>query len=404
MRKSQSQAAGKKKAQAKPNEPPPPPPRTEAAKQRAEASFGNRKTSNSRPPMSSDAHAAGNGSSRPAAKTEYVDANIPRRRPVPDPLSQFRESEAFSDSRQSTPYTAQGGEKFNPFDGVPHRAKSNRESQHEQHSSYDGAQDRSRSSSMPRRAKPDEDSDNLGVPQSEQRPSTGGSSAGAFAKSSFKERTGSNSSMISCYPFNIKWKWLIYAADSNQADGDEPSMYASYPTNRHIPRFTSPHHTTPFKNKRTIPLSSSLGSLSSVYSPSYPKDPETSQHQSPFAKLSPFEWKQHQLLSTLISNKDAESLIHISPELLPSKNKDTVANNRSTKSFSFHVNDDTFKTTSPNHASFAKNSVDDINTAFAAGQDGSSWKFNAGNDSQDNVSQQNGECNAVYKTSTQING
>lgn len=194
MRKSQSQAAGKKKAQPRPDEPPPPPPRTSAAKQRAEASFGNRKPSNSsRPAASAEVPPTGSGTSRPRPNTEYFETNKTQQsRPVPDPLSQFREQTGYTDSRQSTPYTSHGGEKFNTFDGVPQRTKSGRENQHGQSSSHGDQQDRSRSSSMPRQPRRDDGNENLSVPPGEQRPSTGGGSAGAFAKSSFKERTGSN--------------------------------------------------------------------------------------------------------------------------------------------------------------------------------------------------------------------
>lgn len=73
---------------------------------------------------------------------------------MPDPLSQFRDRDAYADARQSTPYTSHGGEKTNPFDGVPlGRAKSSRESYHreEPSNSDDGTagSHKNRSSSVP---------------------------------------------------------------------------------------------------------------------------------------------------------------------------------------------------------------------------------------------------------------
>ncbi|KAJ4164536.1 hypothetical protein LMH87_006207 [Akanthomyces muscarius] len=115
MRKSQA-----KKPQAKP-EPPPPPPRTQTGRERAEASFGTRKTSQaSRPPPTES-----DPSYRKPAPRYYEVGSQPRP-PMPDPLSQFRDNGAQSDARYSSQYTTHGGEKINPFEGI-HRTPSTRE-------------------------------------------------------------------------------------------------------------------------------------------------------------------------------------------------------------------------------------------------------------------------------------
>ncbi|KAG8358343.1 hypothetical protein FVEN_g4117 [Fusarium venenatum] len=171
MRKGTS---GKSNEQTRPP-PPPPPPRTESARQRAEASFGARKTGfhprtamGDEPPVSNS-----NYSSRPASERyaqpyaqedpKPVPPPTPQRpapTPMPDPLSQFRDRDSWADPRQSSPYTSHGGEKTNPFDGIQiNRAKSTRETNREdQDSPEKEAFNRQRSSSAPKVGKAEEPS------------------------------------------------------------------------------------------------------------------------------------------------------------------------------------------------------------------------------------------------------
>ncbi|PHH65329.1 hypothetical protein CDD81_2741 [Ophiocordyceps australis] len=138
MRRNQPQAsaqAGHREAQ--PSQPPPPPPRTESAKQRAQASFGARKPGfHPRSAMTGDEPPVSNFnySSRRTDAEEARPPPPPPRQPrhsqhstkIPDPLSHFKDN---AESRQSTPYASHGGEKTNPFDGVPSRAKSMKDAQ-----------------------------------------------------------------------------------------------------------------------------------------------------------------------------------------------------------------------------------------------------------------------------------
>ncbi|KAK7431481.1 hypothetical protein QQZ08_001971 [Neonectria magnoliae] len=131
MRKGPPKAAPKAAEQPRARSPPPPPPRTESARQRAQASFGARRTGY-------HPRSATHGDEPPVTSSNYTTRQAPERfaqdnpntgRPTPepmtDPLSQFRDD---SDPRQSTPYSKHGGEKTNPFDGVPlGRAKSTRD-------------------------------------------------------------------------------------------------------------------------------------------------------------------------------------------------------------------------------------------------------------------------------------
>ena len=151
----------------RPKNPPPPPPRTEAARQRAQASFGTRKTGYY-PRSDGDEQAVPSQNYTPRS---YVVPPEPDNTRVPDPLQQFREQlpDGFADNRQRTPYTSHGGEKTNPFDGVPlSRAKSTRDAARndEHYTSSDDASPRTkpRSSSVPRRNKDRDYGSNLNIP------------------------------------------------------------------------------------------------------------------------------------------------------------------------------------------------------------------------------------------------
>ncbi|KAJ4225429.1 hypothetical protein NW759_005124 [Fusarium solani] len=145
--------------------PPPPPPRTESARQRAEASFGARKTGfhprsamGDEPPVASSNYNSRTASERYAQSFPQEppqEAPPPPARPppttMPDPLSQFRDRDNWADPRQSTPYTSHGGEKTNPFDGIPlNRAKSTRDTTNRDESSDNEAFNRQRSASAPK--------------------------------------------------------------------------------------------------------------------------------------------------------------------------------------------------------------------------------------------------------------
>lgn len=141
---------------------PPVPPRTEAQRKKAEASFGNStKRTNFSQPVPDEPPAASNNYSFTARKPANVFAEaaahayqqaqqqrpVPPRpdaapqtqqtrpvppRPIPDPIDPLSQQfqDTFMDGRQRTPYSAHGGEKFNPFDGATNlgRGKSMRDS------------------------------------------------------------------------------------------------------------------------------------------------------------------------------------------------------------------------------------------------------------------------------------
>lgn len=176
--------------------PPPPPPRTEYAKQRAEASFGARKTGfHPRSTTGGDEPPVPPRNYTNRASTQQNGQTTAEPRPVPDPLRQFREQGQgdYMDSRERTPYGSQGGEKTNPFDGVPiGRAKSSREpSRRESQSPSDepfSTDQRNRSSSVPRYANNESSGPNLGVAEDGRRPHSANESPDAKKNSSFRAR------------------------------------------------------------------------------------------------------------------------------------------------------------------------------------------------------------------------
>ncbi|KAF4513478.1 hypothetical protein G6O67_000745 [Ophiocordyceps sinensis] len=127
MRKSQAQASDKNtQQQARPSQPPPPPPRTESARQRAQAAFGFRKAGfhphssmpGDEPPVTGqNYYPQRTGAEQPRAPSPPP--RKPRPTAMPDPLNQFKSRASFADSRQRSPYSSHGGEKTDPFDGIP---------------------------------------------------------------------------------------------------------------------------------------------------------------------------------------------------------------------------------------------------------------------------------------------
>ncbi|PHH72778.1 hypothetical protein CDD82_5802 [Ophiocordyceps australis] len=148
-------------------QPPPPPPRTESAKQRAQASFGASKPgfhprsamTGDEPPVTNFNYSSRRATveeTRPPPPPPRQSRNPQHSSKIPDPLSHFKDN---AESRQSTPYASHGGEKTNPFDGVPSRAKSMKDAQrNEDFSSSEGkasAGRKARSFSVPKPSQDD---------------------------------------------------------------------------------------------------------------------------------------------------------------------------------------------------------------------------------------------------------
>ncbi|KAJ5016042.1 hypothetical protein K4K57_012247 [Colletotrichum sp. SAR 10_99] len=178
------------------NEPPEPPkrpvPRTPSQKQRAEAAFGARKggyvphspVPGDEPPVNASNYSTTNRHSN-------IFADNARRQGVPDPLAQFREG--YADSRQSTPYSSHGGEKTNPFDGVPiGRAKSTRETPRQPEEGFgpnlSPGSARQRAQSVPRQARTEPSSPRTSSTPQDDRPNTAIATAANSPKDPFRSR------------------------------------------------------------------------------------------------------------------------------------------------------------------------------------------------------------------------
>ncbi|KAE9578166.1 hypothetical protein CGMCC3_g6033 [Colletotrichum fructicola] len=178
------------------NEPPEPPkrpvPRTPSQKQRAEAAFGARKggyvphspVPGDEPPVNASNYSTTNRHSN-------IFADNARRQGVPDPLAQFREG--YADSRQSTPYSSHGGEKTNPFDGVPiGRAKSTRETPRQPEEGFgpnlSPGSARQRAQSVPRQARTEPSSPRTSSTPQDDRPNTATATAANSPKDPFRSR------------------------------------------------------------------------------------------------------------------------------------------------------------------------------------------------------------------------
>ncbi|KAM0563240.1 hypothetical protein ACHAPJ_000958 [Fusarium lateritium] len=366
--------------------PPPPPPRTESARQRAEASFGSRKTGfhprtamGDEPPVSSS-----NYSSRPASErypqyspqeTPQQPPPVPQRPPpttMPDPLGQFRDQDSWADPRQSSPYTSHGGEKTNPFDGIPlNRAKSTREAPRQDQSSSDNeAFNRQRSASAPKGGKTED------VP-----PSTIPKDPADRPKAPLK-KTRSGFKSVPLGPNQQPTEFPANGTPTESPGG--PSMYEnpSSATSNHLPFSKSSskcrgHHGSGSLGAETrCPYESPISSCNP--SPS-------GRHDSPH-QLTPFERQQMEFLTKLINNASVGSPVKKTKH----KNRTSHfpglpnhANKVNSNSFSFPVNDDTFTRTSPDHHRFSRRSTDDINTSFVEEEDATGWEFNAGGAEQD---------------------
>ncbi|KEY65552.1 hypothetical protein S7711_08232 [Stachybotrys chartarum IBT 7711] len=361
--------------------PPPPPPRSETARQRAQASFGNRKSSSqTRPSVTVDDHPA------PFSPADQARAsNTGKQRshagPIPDPLSQFRDS--FSDSRQSTPYTTHGGEKTNPFDGIPiGRAKSTREPSQREGPSFANDSEfqsrKQRSSSVPKA--------NQEVPADSRPvfPPEGQSRRNGTATTNFSDKPQPQGPGASAASGQNSTQAAAPSPNANMAN-EKPSLYASstmssfhehqpHPSaSSSTPNFTTSMYTISqhFEKKQQSPSASSL----------IPEATPSGGAQPLYPGLTTFEEKQRQLLDRLITNLRPE--LHFKTNQgqccgSSSMQVKDLADQTSQYSFSFSVGGNTYDKTVPPHKPFPRGSADDINTKFANDSGSQTWQFQAG--------------------------
>ncbi|KAL6881078.1 hypothetical protein J3F83DRAFT_710906 [Trichoderma novae-zelandiae] len=384
---------------APPRKPPTPPPRTEAAKKRAEASFGAKKagyyprsnTPGDEPPVTNN-----NYSSRANAE-RTAPAPAPKPGPMPDPLAQFRQAsgnkEGFGSTGQSSSNVNSAGEKTNPFDSVPsNRAKSTREPSEPAGPS---TASKRRGSSIPRnedtdgsQRKPDE----AGI---KGRPRVVPVAPSSRPAASFKPQTGATTSTPTAAP-----NGNMFSADqtanprptneqtapfnsrsSPVKETGDPSMYAT-------PAKFKPYGASSCPPKQSVnvpqsrtPSHNNIAEVGPTYKRCGPSGKTHAVHN-----LSPFEQEQYHILKLLIKNRDAPVLtprnesLHSTPcnPESPAAEKSS-ANSVLPNSFSFNLDDDAFVPESPGTPQFGKSTTaDEINTTFVEDESSATWQFSAG--------------------------
>lgn len=404
MRKTQSSQSTPSTGQhARPSQPPPPPPRTESARQRAEASFGTRRTGfQPRSAVPGDEPTVSAASYYSRANTEQRQPPPPPPRPpqstpMADPLSEFRNRDTYGEPRHSAPYCSHGGERTNPFDGVPlGRAKSSRETyRRDEHvASDDGAStsQRGRSSSVPRAGGKAE---GAGLGMQEDDTSSNSTSFKARASSKAKAETGLNSNAAKRKPPPISRMSKSANAMAEPMPQDQgsngPSMYDSPHDGR-----TPPHYVFAVHEAHGRPP---VGSAEPAYhdneagdtngsSDSLCKSPAPSGRQDYdyVSSLTLFELQQHLMLDHLIRNQEATRLFEgerggQGSDYPCPHHKGDCADETRVDSFTFSLGDDAFEQTapSPDHNRLGRSSVDDINTQFVDEEQTGTWRFSAGN-------------------------
>ncbi|KAG6090612.1 hypothetical protein E4U15_002341 [Claviceps sp. LM218 group G6] len=334
----------RKNAQKEPRstEPPPPPPRnppgTESARQRAEASFGARKSGyyprstmpGDEPPVPNHNYSRFDRREVPPPPPER-----PGSYPMPDPLSQFRERNDVNNSTKPHPESSSGGRQHRSAnEGTAHNAESNAG-----HMNADGPPTTTKPTPTPR-----------------------------YGKFSATDKP------------------------SNSEDGAEPSMYAKFHGQvmftwknfynlQSSPLEFGPKHKTP-----AIKLESSR---------LFGQDPCPSGVSRDSVASIIFEQNQTSVLNGLIDYKNQHPWLYRTIALgvssMTDNNKsrhESLTNKGKPYSFSFPYGDDTLKETKtrPDITGFAKSSIDDINTKFVNGEGSNAWRFSAG-------TAENGEAN-----------
>ncbi|KAG5992351.1 hypothetical protein E4U43_003805 [Claviceps pusilla] len=337
-------------------EPPPPPPRqppgTEYARQRAEASFGSRKSGyyprstmpGDEPPVASHNYSKFDRRDVPPPPPERPGPN-----PMPDPLSQFRERNDTSASTKSGRSDSAGGQQ--------QRHNANGDT---------GFHGTGSAKSHPN-ARSNPDYVNVGASQ-----------------------TTTPTPTIPTADFAAKNK------SSNTEEG--PSMYA----NLYSQPFLTSQHLDKIYKHRLEPSPSQFGIKHRVVAIGLESSRSIGQDQSPsgtscdsVASIT-FERKQTRILNELIDGKDQHlrlpQKIGLGSSMSTDKNArsqhEPLTNQGQNHSFSFPLDDDTFRqsgTRSGGHG-FAKGRVDDIHTSFADDGGSRTWQFKAGTaDAEANV-------------------
>lgn len=278
--------------------------------------------------------------------------------------------DSFVDSRQSTPYQTQGGEKFDPWSGASNISRS-RSTREQNRKAYDDeeqahASPRHRSASVP------DDSDNAAQAK------RGGNEGFNFSGHQDGGPTSANGEFQTQEDFknggaaNGKDSPKLYANQSHYSS-KRPSLPKA-PLKKVSPqarRARGRAADEDFYSQKSVNLPPELQELlAQEYAA---KATSSSEDQSwPHGRLNAFEQNlRQQIIRTLSGAKYGPGISRTSG---PAK-QTHIADETNTNSFGSQFPGNSFANDSPR---FTRNSTDNINTKFVAEEDATNWQFNAG--------------------------
>ncbi|KAF3062217.1 DnaJ-related protein rsp1 [Daldinia childiae] len=385
----------------KPADPEPVPPRTAYQQQKAQASFGSRRTGFiPRSPGQADEPPVTNKNyfttrTHPTMFTEVPFDTTPadsRTSTTADPLAQFREK--VWDERQSMPYHSPGGEKTSLFDDVPGIGRTT-STRSPRKAEMPGAfpQSRTRSSSTPRSSSNDggsEDSRKVGKgtkPSTNQQVPSGNSTFQSRFNDRYKQSAEANGVYPPPRPGTAETPPTTNASKSGPSSTQTtngPSVYA--------PLFPSPssssnpqHHYTRQTNDHISGHLFDPINASRYYPAPQVHNPSSGGiklKQNPY--LLPVEEKQRIAVDSLINNRSnysrksgtfsSEVNDEVEDYISPTKRTRLNTDQKYSSSFTFPTGSDIHS----QGAGLTRNSADSINTRFVDDELPEDWKFSAG--------------------------
>ncbi|KAI8633352.1 hypothetical protein F5Y19DRAFT_296979 [Xylariaceae sp. FL1651] len=381
--------------------PVPVPPKTAYQKQKAQASFGARKTGFTprspgvadEPPVTNKNYFTNRTHSYlftdPMPDTDpEVPSNNTSTSAAADPLAQFRDK--FMENRQSTPYHTPGGEKTSLFDSDSGLGRAHSTRASPRNSEMPGTFPRTR----PRSSSPTRSSSNDGGSEDSTKVNTGigghtnrnGSAFSSRASERYKPKAAATTTNFPPQPAHSDKAESMPGASAAQPNGPGPSVYApqTFP-----PQFRSqvtPTISRPDKAREHAQRARDWLSLVTGYHLPNPSSEDNMLHD--FTTLLPLEVHQRIAVDRLVrkhsiienASKGVEGAKNrpqdTSSAFANSETKTNADSNRA-YSFSFPTGADAARKDTDSK-SFTRNSTENIQTRFVEDEELSDWQFKAG--------------------------
>lgn len=275
-----------------------------------------------------------------------------------------------ADSRQSTPYQTQGGEKFDPWSGASNIGRS-RSTREQNRRAYNDEEDqeahgspRHRSSSVP------DDTDNAAQAKHNTGYDFQGDQTTGPTANSGESRTQENFRNDSAANGNDSPKLYANHSHYSRNNSSSPKVHFGPATaqGRHAAGRSRIHE---FYTQKSVNLPAELQEL---LMQEYKTQTKSSSEDTPQSrgKLNAFEKNlRHQIMRTISGAKYTPGAGHTTDTATQAHIADK--NNDNSFSSQFPANP-----LANEHPRFTRNSTDNINTKFVAEEDATSWQFNAG--------------------------